>query len=170
MARLPEASSVAPAPEPAAWGAGAHPPRGSGASVRRAALGSLLGMAALGAVLWQQPAQAGNVGWSVGVHAPGVVVQAQSPIPVVVSPHPVYSAHPVYALPPGRFTHYAYPAVTLHPAPGAFGYPLAGHRPAVVVVTDPWARPHRHGHWHGHRHHHHRDHHRGHGRGHGRDD
>ena len=169
MARLPEASSLPESCPTSAW---VQPPaaRGSGASVRRAALGGLLGMATLGAVLWQTPAQAGNVSWSVGVQAPGVVVHAQTPVPVVVAPHP---AHPVYSTYPSHPAYTAYPAYPVvygaHPVPGYGGHPLAGHRPAVVVVTDPWARPHRHGRWHGHRHHH-RDHHRGHGRGHGRDD
>jgi hypothetical protein len=61
-------------------------------------------------------AHANGVSWSVGVQAPGAIIQAGSGAPMVVYPPVVY------------------PAVTYSPQ-------VAYAQPPVVVYTDAWGRP-----------------------------
>jgi len=134
---------------------------------------ALLGLAGLAAV----PAQAADVGVSIGFSQPGVygrVDIGRYPQPVLIAPQPVivgrpvYRAEPVYLWVPPEHRHdwrhhcYRY---------GACGAPVyfvqdGWYRQNVVVHRErDWRRDRD---WDDHHHHHHHD--RGHGHGHGHRD
>jgi hypothetical protein len=96
---------------------------------------------AAGALFTASSANArGDVSWSVGISAPGVVLGVAAPPVYYAPPPPVYyrPAAPVY---------YAPPPVYYRPAPVYYGPP-----PAYYGPPRGYYRGHRHGHGHGHRH------------------
>lgn len=129
---------------------------------------ALLGLAGLGAL----PAQAADVGVSIGFSQPGVygrVDIGRYPQPVLVAPQPVYIGRQVYREP----VYLWVPPAHRHDWRRHCGYYRACGAP-VYFVEDGWYRQnvyvrHDNG-WRDdrhHHHHHHGDRHHGHGRGHG---
>jgi len=106
---------------------------------RRLVRGLALLSLALGGVAGSGVAQAGGVGWSVGIYLPPVVISGGPPgYPPPVYPPPVYVPPPVVYVPP--------PPVVYYPAPPAFYGPPVVYRPA----PPGWRPHHGHGRWGGH--------------------
>lgn len=133
---------------------------------------AVLGSAGLAAL----PAQAADVGVSIGVSQPGVygrVDIGRYPQPVLVAPQPVYVGRPVYRepvylwVPPGHRRDWRHHCGHY----GACGAPVyfvedGWYRQNVVVRQDRGGREWRREGWHDDRHHHHHHHDHDRGRGH----
>lgn len=120
----------------------------------------LIAAAALTTAMFAGAAHAGDVNWSVGIHAPigpgatiGTVISNRHMAPVFVTPPVVYAPAPVvYAPPPVIYTP---PPRVVVPAPVVHAPPV--YVPRRVIMAPVWI----HGRWvypDAHRRHHHRRH------------
>lgn len=119
----------------------------------------LIAAAALATAMFAGAAHAGDVNWSIGIHAPvgpgatiGTVISNRHMAPVVVTPAVVYAPAPVvYAPPPVVYT--PPPRVVYAPPPQVVYEPPPVYVPYRAVMAPVWL----HGRWvypHAHRRHH----------------